>query len=88
MLTLCSSRGHGQIIGDYLENSKGERMFTEGLIVEALRRQYPKHYLSVTPAAIADLLAFAQSNDEVSVFHFVHPPVYVPVIIDTGSVKS
>lgn len=63
-------------------------MFTEGLIVEALRRHYPKHYLSVTPAAIADLLAFAQSNDEVSVFQFVRPPVYVPVIIDTGSVKS
>lgn len=56
------------MVRDYLDNSKGERMFTEGLIVDSLRSHYPKHHLSVTPAYSTNLLAFAQSNEEVCVF--------------------
>jgi len=54
------------VSGEFLENSKGDRLFTEGLIVESLRRHHPKHHLSVTPAYLCDLIAFSKDNNDVT----------------------
>jgi len=51
---------------DFLANTKAERMFTEGFIVESLRRHHPKHHMSVTPTYNTDLLAFAAAHDDVT----------------------
>jgi transitional endoplasmic reticulum ATPase len=60
--------GSGGGIGeDFLENSKGSRQFTEGLMVESIRRNHPNHLLSVNPSRLCDLLAFGRTRDDVKV---------------------
>jgi len=55
----------GGVGQDYLDNSKGKRLFTEGYLVDSLKRHHPKHHLSITPTMSADLLGFAKVTDEV-----------------------
>lgn len=60
------------VAGDFLENTKGERLFTEGVIADSIRRFHPKHHLSVIPSYNGiygcDLLAYGQAHDDVKVF--------------------
>jgi transitional endoplasmic reticulum ATPase len=55
------------VAGSFLENTKGERLFTEGLIADSIRRNHPKHHLSVTPGYTCDLLAFGQAREDVTI---------------------
>ncbi|KAH8593385.1 P-loop containing nucleoside triphosphate hydrolase protein [Bisporella sp. PMI_857] len=56
----------GNVIGDYLGSSKGERWDTFGLIIESIQRHHPKHHISATPTYSANLIAFAEATDEVT----------------------
>lgn len=56
------------VAGEFLENTKGARLFTEGLIADSIRRYHPKHHLSVTPSYVCDLLAFGKAHDDVKLF--------------------
>ncbi|CAG8950277.1 hypothetical protein HYFRA_00006769 [Hymenoscyphus fraxineus] len=50
----------------FFKNTHGKRVFTEGVIAESLRSQYPHHHLTITPVYSCDLLAFANSHDDCS----------------------
>ncbi|KAH6678050.1 P-loop containing nucleoside triphosphate hydrolase protein [Halenospora varia] len=54
--------------GAFFGNVHGDRWYTEGVIVEAIRKKYPKHLLAVNPAYTCDLLAFAQARDDAIYF--------------------
>jgi len=56
----------GGVGQDYLDNAKGQRLFTEGFLVDSLKRHHPNHHLSITPTSNADLLGFAQVTDEIT----------------------
>jgi transitional endoplasmic reticulum ATPase len=58
---------------DFLENTKGARLFTEGLIVDSIRRHHPKYHLTVTPGYTCDLLGFANAQDDVTYFPHGNP---------------
>ena len=59
------------VAGDFIENSSGQRLFTEGVIADSIRRYHPKHHLSVIPSYNGlygcDLLAFGGAHDDVKV---------------------
>jgi hypothetical protein len=57
--------GHS-VAREFYENSKGQRPFTEGLIVDAIRRRHPKHHLTVCLGFTCDFLAFASAGDDAS----------------------
>lgn len=61
----ASTQTHG-VAKDYLQNTTGLRQFTEGVIVKSIRRYYPKHHLTVTPAYVCNLVAFANAHDDVT----------------------
>jgi transitional endoplasmic reticulum ATPase len=46
----------------YFEHSSGKRINTDTVLVEALRTQYPKLELIVTPCGLVDLLAYASAG--------------------------
>lgn len=52
------------VSNDFLQTTKGNRWFTEGVIVCSIRRLHPNHHLTVTPAYNCDLLAFANAHDD------------------------
>lgn len=54
-----------EVEDDFLGNSKGSRQYTEGLIVDSIRRNHPNHLLSVVPSPACNLLAFGQARDDV-----------------------
>jgi transitional endoplasmic reticulum ATPase len=54
------------VVKDYLQNTTGPRLFTEGVIVKSIRQSYPKHHLTVTPAYVCNLIAFANAHDDVT----------------------
>jgi hypothetical protein len=56
------------VAGTYLENTKGLRVFTEGVIADSIRIQHPKHLLTITPSYVCDLLAFGKSRDDIQLF--------------------
>ncbi|CZS90402.1 hypothetical protein WAI453_004190 [Rhynchosporium graminicola] len=60
--------GGGSVADDFFKNSSGKRLFTEGYIVGAIRTQYPKHHLTISPTYASDLLAFGASSGDVTYF--------------------
>jgi len=60
------SSGGRSVSQEYFNNSKGERVFTEGLVIDAMRRKHPKHHITVTPGYLCDLIAFADSSKDVT----------------------
>jgi transitional endoplasmic reticulum ATPase len=60
---------HGNTVSqDYFANTKGDRQYTEGYIVASIRQKHPKHHLTVSPAYAVNLVAFADSRDDVTYF--------------------
>jgi len=51
---------------EFFDNSKGLRVFTEGVIVDAIVKNHPNHHLTI-PVGQPAFLAFAHSSDEASV---------------------
>lgn len=51
----------------YLANARRDRLSTSALVTGSLRLLYPKHHLSITPAALCDLLAYARAHKNVTV---------------------
>ncbi len=47
---------------EFYHNSTGERTNTDEVIVEAIRKQYPKLHLSITPQSFCDILNYAASG--------------------------
>jgi transitional endoplasmic reticulum ATPase len=68
-----TSRPTWNVSGEFFNSTKGERPWTEGLIVDSLRSHHPKHHLTVVPAFICDLLAFANARDDVTYFSHGDP---------------
>jgi len=58
---------------DFYKSSKGERPFTEGVIVDAIRRNHPKHHLSVCAGYNCDFLGFADTEKDVRYSLHGHP---------------
>jgi transitional endoplasmic reticulum ATPase len=56
--------GSGSVPGDFFDNSKGLRQYTQGLIVDSIRKNHPKHHLTVTNGYI-DFVGFAASRDDI-----------------------
>lgn len=54
------------VSNDFLENAKGTRWFTEGVVVSAIRRQHPTYHLTITPTYKCDLLSFANAHDNIT----------------------
>jgi transitional endoplasmic reticulum ATPase len=52
------------VSNDFLQTTKGNRWFTEGVIVSSIRRLHPNHHLTITQAYNCDLLAFANAHDD------------------------
>jgi transitional endoplasmic reticulum ATPase len=61
-----SANRSGSPSNAYFDNAEGKRWFTEGVIVESLRAKYPKHLLTINPAYVTNLIAFANSRDDAS----------------------
>ena len=64
----ASSHPAWNVSGEFFNSSKGQRPWTEGLIVDSLRSHHPKHHLTVAPAFLCDLLAFGNARDDVAYF--------------------
>ncbi len=62
-----SSSRHSTVSEDFFKNSKGDRTYTEGFIVNSLKEKHPKHHLTIT-SGFLDLLAFADSRDDTAYF--------------------
>lgn len=60
-----SSIRHG-VSSEFFSKTQGTRWFTEGQIVDSLRRAYPHHHLTVNLAFTCDLIGFANSRDDIS----------------------
>jgi transitional endoplasmic reticulum ATPase len=56
----------GGVSHDFFQTTKGKLMYTEGVIVDSIRRLYPKHHLTITQAFNCDLIAFADAHDDVT----------------------
>jgi transitional endoplasmic reticulum ATPase len=52
------------VSGEFFENSRGKRIFTEGLIVDSIRNHHSKYHLTYSSAAMCDLIAFADSRGD------------------------
>ncbi|RDW88921.1 hypothetical protein BP6252_00953 [Coleophoma cylindrospora] len=59
-----SAGGGGSVSGKYFEHSTAKRIYTEALMIEAIRTQHPKHHLTITGQI--DLLDFAAGRADVS----------------------
>lgn len=68
-----SSRPAWNVSGEFFNSTRGERAWTEGLIVDSLRSHHPKHHLTVTPGLICDFLAFGKARDDVKYFPYGSP---------------
>ncbi len=58
--------GTSTVSGEFFGNAKGDRIYTEGLIIDKLRKDYPKHHLTVNSTFNCDILSWAKSRDDVS----------------------
>ncbi|RDL42237.1 p-loop containing nucleoside triphosphate hydrolase [Venustampulla echinocandica] len=50
--------------GKFFDSCKGQRWFTEAVIVDAISLSFPRHHLTVSPSDSCDLLAFADARDD------------------------
>jgi len=64
----ATNGGDSTVAEEYFKNTKGNRQFTEGFIVDVLRKKHPAHLITVTIAYSCDLLGFANSRDDVQYF--------------------
>lgn len=55
--------GSGSVSQDYFDNAKGLRTNTEAFLADSVRKNHPKHHLTVIQWA--DFIGFAQSRDNV-----------------------
>jgi len=53
---------HNEAAAAWFEHSSAPRVYTEAVIAEALRREYPKLNLTITPKAQCDLLSYARAG--------------------------
>ncbi|OAK94509.1 P-loop containing nucleoside triphosphate hydrolase protein [Phaeosphaeriaceae sp. SRC1lsM3a] len=67
-----------QVGREYFHHSSGQRVFTDVVIVEALRKQYPNLELVVVPMGVTNLLAYAAAGHAKAtpLEDAVHDPVY------------
>lgn len=57
-----SSKARDSVYQEYFINSSGQRVNTDAIIVEAIRKQYPDLHLSIVPPYDCDPLQFAASG--------------------------
>lgn len=50
---------------EYFKNTRGDRIFTEGFITDAIRKKHPGLLVTVSPTYACDFLAFANASDDV-----------------------
>lgn len=55
--------GPASVAREFYNNSSAQRPFTEGVIVDAIRKKHPNYQLSVCLSYVCDFLAFADSED-------------------------
>lgn len=60
--------GRPTVAQEYFKNSGGAREFTEGFIVDVLRKNHPGLSITTSIAYSCDLLGFANSRDDVQYF--------------------
>ncbi|GAB7355805.1 hypothetical protein MBLNU459_g6481t1 [Dothideomycetes sp. NU459] len=54
---------HNDTAATYFEHSSAQRVNTDIVLVEALRREYPKLHLSIVPEGKCDLISFASAGN-------------------------
>ncbi|OCK82529.1 P-loop containing nucleoside triphosphate hydrolase protein [Lepidopterella palustris CBS 459.81] len=72
--------GYDEVGREYFHHSSGQRINTDAVIIEALRKQYPELSVVVAPAATCNLLAFAGSGHALAApIQDTTDPVYAPI---------
>ena len=62
----ATSRSQDTTARTFYEHSAGQRVNTDAVVVEALRRDYPKYHLTVIPLFSCNLLDFAAAGNAVA----------------------